>query len=81
MANLFQNNTNTVGTNTGYFKRWVLPAAWQSQQNYVVLNYSTWDVPFPNIFVSFRARSPTYDNILRSELDSKVSCSHCMRVR
>lgn len=72
LGNLLQNTTNAVGTNTGVPQVWEIPAAARNDQNYVVLNYSTWSDPFPNLWVSFRARSNTYDNILGSDLDNKV---------
>ncbi|KAG2426055.1 hypothetical protein HXX76_013245 [Chlamydomonas incerta] len=61
------------GTSTGVGGRWELPEAANTDINHVFLNFnSLGGVPFPNTFISFRSRSPTFDNILSSDLNNKV---------
>jgi len=72
IAQMWPNNTNSLKTNTGISQRWNIPATSVTDKNYIVLNYSTWKVPFPNLFVSFRSASLTYDNILARDQNNKV---------
>jgi hypothetical protein len=72
IAQLWPNNTNTIKTNTGVTQRWNLAPTSVTDKNYIVLNYSTWKVPFPNLFISFRAASIKYDNILARDQNNKV---------
>jgi hypothetical protein len=75
IANLFPNNTNTQ-SNTGLPQRWRIVATSLTEQNYVVVNYTTAAAPFPNLFISFRTRTDTYDNILGSSLNDRVCVSN-----
>ena len=57
--------------------RWELPAAASTDTNHLFLNFnSLGGVPFPNTFISFRARSPTFDNILSSDMNNRVGCRY-----
>lgn len=51
---------------------WTIPMTSVSDVNYIVLNYSVPGIPFNTYFVSARARTATYDNILSSDLNNKV---------
>ncbi|PNH11957.1 Autolysin [Tetrabaena socialis] len=71
LASLSPALTN-IASNMGVPGRWLLPATSAADVNFVALNYSFVGVPFPNLFISFRVRADSYDNILSSSNNNRV---------
>ncbi|KXZ53666.1 hypothetical protein GPECTOR_6g583 [Gonium pectorale] len=71
IATLLPSSTNIVG-NSGVLKTWVIPPESATDVNHLYLLYSVNDVAYPNLFISFRTRTATFDNILTSGNNNRV---------
>ncbi|KAG2495771.1 hypothetical protein HYH03_006016 [Edaphochlamys debaryana] len=63
---------NEAPTNTGQRGIWRLPNMAFTDVNHVYINMTVPGFPYANHYVSFRARTPTYDAILSNDYNNRV---------